>query len=317
MTDDRAASQPTDTNLPVGAGGDGVRDVPSQSDVRPPRQRNLLASFRATGLGIRPVDLAEPAFPAVALPAHSPDRGTSGGPLQPASGGPDPAPATPASPDDPARRSAAVLAAGPVAAPLGPAVAAAESSSGRRVRGRVGRAAGGGAASGKKQAAASAKPAFPREIAKLVDKSAPAAAVPATSRITPTESAAADARRLFREIGERFNENRRASKTRAYAAYRHDLMANLDVLIMGGAIDLKEVTTVITNLELLTKETEAEATETPATVLGRWLRMGPEEVRGLEEAGQSEAEVVDDITELDEPDDSSESVRESETEPAE
>jgi hypothetical protein len=141
--------------------------------------------------------------------------------------------------------------------------------------------------------------------------------VPATSRITPTESAAADARRLFREIGERFNENRRASKTRAYAAYRHDLMANLDVLIMGGAIDLKEVTTVITNLELLTKETEAEATETPATVLGRWLRMGPKEVRGLEEAGQSEAEVVDDITELDEPDDSSESVRESETEPAE
>jgi hypothetical protein len=66
-------------------------------------------------------------------------------------------------------------------------------------------------------------------------------------------------------------------------------MANLDTLIMGGAIDLKEVTTVITNLEQYTKETEAESTETPATVLGRWLRMGAEEVAELE-AGQPEME---------------------------
>ena len=47
----------------------------------------------------------------------------------------------------------------------------------------------------------------------------------------------------------------------------------MDTLIMGGAIDLKEVTTVITGLEQYTKDTEAESTETPATILGRWLRM--------------------------------------------
>jgi hypothetical protein len=87
---------------------------------------------------------------------------------------------------------------------------------------------------------------------------------------------------LFREIGETFNNNRKLSKTKAYAAFRHDLMANLDTLIMGGAIDLKEATTIITNLEQYTKETEAESTETPATILGRWLRMDAAEVAGLE-----------------------------------
>jgi hypothetical protein len=103
------------------------------------------------------------------------------------------------------------------------------------------------------------------------------------SKIIPTPSAADAARKLFGEIGERFNVNRKRSKTAAYAAYRHDLMANLGTLIMGGAIDLKEVTTVITNLEQYTKETEAESTETPATIVGRWLRMEPEEVASLEQ----------------------------------
>ena len=67
-------------------------------------------------------------------------------------------------------------------------------------------------------------------------------------------------------------------------------MANLDTLIMGGAIDLKEVTTVITGLEQYTKETEAESTETPATVLGRWLRMSAEELAGLEASAPVEDE---------------------------
>jgi hypothetical protein len=59
-------------------------------------------------------------------------------------------------------------------------------------------------------------------------------------------------------------------------------MANLDTLVMGGALDLKDATTIITNLEQYTKETEAESTETPATILGRWLRMDATEVAGLE-----------------------------------
>jgi hypothetical protein len=51
---------------------------------------------------------------------------------------------------------------------------------------------------------------------------------------------------------------------------------------MGGALDLKDATTIITNLEQYTKETEAESTETPATILGRWLRMDASEIAGLE-----------------------------------
>lgn len=73
----------------------------------------------------------------------------------------------------------------------------------------------------------------------------------------------------------------------------------MDTLIMGGAVELKELTTLITNLEQYTKETEAESTETPAAVLGRWLRMAPGEVRELEARGP---EPVDDDEGDDEPD---------------
>jgi hypothetical protein len=65
-------------------------------------------------------------------------------------------------------------------------------------------------------------------------------------------------------------------------------MANLDTLVMGGALDLKDATTIITNLEQYTKETEAESTETPATILGRWLRMDASEIAGLEVSVEEE-----------------------------
>lgn len=119
-------------------------------------------------------------------------------------------------------------------------------------------------------------------------------------RLVPTESERQDARRLFREIGQRFNENRKKSKTAAYAGFRHDLMDNLDTLVMGGAIDLKEATTIITNLEQYTRETEQESTETPATILGKWLRMGPEEMAQLEASAVPAAEeVAEEATEED------------------
>jgi hypothetical protein len=87
-------------------------------------------------------------------------------------------------------------------------------------------------------------------------------------------------------------------------------MANLDTLVMGGALDLKDATTIITNLEQYTRETEQESTETPATVLGRWLRMAPEEVGELEapviegeevelELEADEGELGEEVDELD------------------
>lgn len=300
VQDDRAARQSLDDFLSGRDGSDSVLAVPERvlppstdngaaGDGRsaPARTRNLRATFRTV--------------PGDALPAHSPDPGARGGPVQSAPGRPDSIAAPAPGADDFAGRGTAVLAAGRGAAVNGPAKPADQGGGRGRVRGRV----RGGAGSGKKE-----KPAKTRAVtgSDLDRKTADLVVASAAPRVLiPTESERADARRLFREIGDRFNDNRKVSKTRAYAAYRHDLMANLDTLIMGGAIDLKEVTTVITNLELLTKETEAEATETPATVLGRWLRMGPEELAGLEVAA-----AVEELTEVEEPDGEAEDLEDGE-----
>lgn len=300
---------------PVSVYVDPVAGVPAGSSDpvagRPARQRNLLAAFRSVPGG--GVSESVGTFSSDhALPAHSPDRGASGGSLQPASGGPNRASEAAPSPGDPARRRSSF----PKAVQHTSSVRADQSSDQGAAVGRVRGRVRAGAKDGRKKQAeggadGSAKPSLPREIAKLIAK-APDSGVQVDSnnptKLIPTEAARQDARRLFREIGERFNENRKASKTRAYAAYRHDLMANLDVLIMGGAIDLKEVTTVITNLELLTKETEAEATETPATILGRWLRMDAEEVGELERGAEAEEKEVDQEPDEPEQDDSDSSL---------
>jgi hypothetical protein len=140
--------------------------------------------------------------------------------------------------------------------------------------------------------------ALPYAIKKLVAGTDEGAApMPSSPRLVPTESERANATRLFRQIGETFNENRKKSKTAAYAGYRHDLMANLDTLVMGGALDLKDATTIITNLEQFTKETEAESTETPATILGRWLRMDASEIAELEAKAPVEEEIEEEIEE--------------------
>ena len=270
------------------------------------RQRNLLATFRAV-----PGDRAATSgFPGtrtfapgrVSLAPHRSDPGAAGSTVQPAGSGdvgqPTPAPGS----NDLEGWRAAIQQAGPAATTDGPAVAAAESADGGRRRGwgaegartaadsasrsrtandTVVRTPSGakGAGRGAAKKPAKAGPALPKDIAKLIPKDA-GAATPRVIVPTPTERATAAS--LFREIGDRFNTNRKKSKTAAYAGYRHDLMANLDTLVMGGALDLKDATTIITNLEQYTKETEAESTETPATILGRWLRMSAEEVAGLE-----------------------------------
>ena len=284
---------------------DGSGGLAVAADSKPVRQsggsgfrRNLLPTFRivpgdqaSAGPGPdRALASSDPGFPgtrAFSLSARRPDPRAPGPALPAASVGPDRAPAAPPRSDDPAGRGAAVQPTGPAAASVGPVVAAAEGGAGGRVRGRragsKAAATGSGARTEKKPTGSRADTVvLPAAIAKLVPKDINVAASTPPRVLVPTESERADARRLFREIGERFNANRKKSKTAAYAGYRHDLMANLDTLVMGGALDLKDATTIITNLEQFTKETEAESTETPATVLGRWLRMDASEIAGLE-----------------------------------
>jgi len=306
IKDDRAESQQADPDFSHGGLGDDLRnflaepaDGVSQSPTKPVHTRNLRATFRAVP-GTDSGSALDPGFPGTkAFSARGLDRGATRTTLQSAPGRADAASAPAPRADDLEGWRATVQQAGGAATAIRPAVAAAESPTGgdvrgRRPSGRSGTAVGSAdrsagrrgrpPGSGKKPITAS----LPKAIAKLVPKSdAPVSA----SKLIPTETERADARRLFREIGQRFNDNRKKSKTAAYAGFRHDLMDNLDTLVMGGAIDLKEATSIITNLEQYTKETESESVETPATVLGRWLRMDAAEVAGLEISVVEESEL--------------------------
>lgn len=81
------------------------------------------------------------------------------------------------------------------------------------------------------------------------------------------------ARNLFREIGARFNENRRKSKATAYERYQHDLMENMDTLVLGGVIELKEITATITNLEQYMRDNTGDQGKSQAQLLAEWLRV--------------------------------------------
>lgn len=50
-------------------------------------------------------------------------------------------------------------------------------------------------------------------------------------------------------------------------------MENMDVLVMGGAIELKEITAVITNLEQYTRDTDMEGGKSQSQLLAEWLRV--------------------------------------------
>ena len=286
MTDDRAARQFINDFFSEPGSGPSIPPVPAEPA---PRTRQLRATFREPTTG----------FPGTKAFSTRPlNPRASGATVQSKTIGPDGPPAHSPRADDAQGRRAAVLEAGGDSGAVRAVEPAAEGAGGGGLRGR------GGVDQPKRpgRARKDKAPALPAAIAKLVPKSDEPKA---QSKLIPTETERADARRLFREIGQRFNENRKKSKTAAYAGFRHDLMDNLDTLVMGGAIDLKEATSIITNLEQYTKETEAESTETPATILGRWLRMDAAEIARLapvEEVVEDEEnleEVEED--ELDEP----------------
>lgn len=317
--DDRATSQQNNPNIPDAGLGDDLRDFLAKpvSD-KPARNRNLLPTFRVVpGDQVSAGPAPDPGFPgtrtfAPSRSASAPapyrfDSGEAGRNRESARERLDHASEVAPSSDDFARRGAAVLAAGPSASSDRPAQSAAEGATRGRLRGRP---TGSKTRRGKKKQIEASLP-LPKAIAKLIPKDASGGPTPPRV-LVPTETERADARRLFREIGERFNDNRKKSKTAAYSGYRHDLMANLDTLVMGGALDLKDATTIITNLEQYTKETEAESTETPATALGRWLRMDASEIAELEvpveeEVEEESGEEIDELDSLPDPADDGDS----------
>jgi len=86
---------------------------------------------------------------------------------------------------------------------------------------------------------------------------------------------------MFRKIGQQFNENRKKSKSSAYEQYQHDLMENASELVMGGAITLKELTAICTDLETYMRDTTGDQSKTQADLLAEWLRVPVEEIEVL------------------------------------
>jgi hypothetical protein len=72
------------------------------------------------------------------------------------------------------------------------------------------------------------------------------------------------------EIGKRFAENRKKSKSKAFESYQQDLANNSGTLVMGGAVTLKELTVLLMDLEAYMKSTVREG-ETAATRLQKFL----------------------------------------------
>lgn len=100
----------------------------------------------------------------------------------------------------------------------------------------------------------------------------------AGGKSTPSEADRANARKLFRAIGKRFNENRKKSKSSAYEQYQRDLMENMDTLLLGGVIELKEITATVTNLEVFMKSDISETGKSQSEMLAEWLRIDPSEL---------------------------------------
>ena len=79
------------------------------------------------------------------------------------------------------------------------------------------------------------------------------------------------ARELLATIGQRFAENRQKSKSKAFEIYQRDLATNSGVLVMGGAVTLKELTVLLMDLEGFVKSSQKEG-ETSMTILAQFLR---------------------------------------------
>jgi DNA topoisomerase VI subunit B len=96
----------------------------------------------------------------------------------------------------------------------------------------------------------------------------PSAGIQSTIVASPAERQTA--RDLLSEIGKRFAENRKKSKSKAFESYQQDLANNSGTLVMGGAVTLKELTVLLMDLEAYMKSTVREG-ETAATRLQKFL----------------------------------------------
>lgn len=78
------------------------------------------------------------------------------------------------------------------------------------------------------------------------------------------------ARSILQIIGDKFAENRKKGKSTAYEEYQRDLAINMNYLVMGGVMNLKEISQTLMQIEEYRKQS-SEHGKTPATLLAEWL----------------------------------------------
>ena len=86
--------------------------------------------------------------------------------------------------------------------------------------------------------------------------------------INPEDRALAQT--ILEQIGKRFARNREKGKSNAYERYQSDLAENLNFLVAGGVMNLKEISQTIMQLEEFRKQ-GSEHGKTAATILSEWL----------------------------------------------
>lgn len=80
------------------------------------------------------------------------------------------------------------------------------------------------------------------------------------------------ARTLMGQIGQRFSENRKKNKSSAFSEYQKDLAENMDTLVLGGAVTLKEMSILLMDLEAYIRSTSGDQGDSPVVLLSKFLR---------------------------------------------
>ena len=81
-----------------------------------------------------------------------------------------------------------------------------------------------------------------------------------------------DAQRIYQEIWDRFDENRKRGKSFAYTNLLHDYAKYGSYLVCSGLIGAKEHFQLITQTEEYVRGDDANTQEDAREVIGSWLR---------------------------------------------
>lgn len=78
-------------------------------------------------------------------------------------------------------------------------------------------------------------------------------------------------KRVLKSIGDSFNRNREKNRDQAYRQLQADLMAHLEILVLSGAMSMKEILSQVREVEDMFKSTDNKRVLTVQEALSDWL----------------------------------------------